>query len=113
MLSARPLAALGAALVLVGAAGCPQLKRAGAKGAKPGPKEAAPRPAPRTADPEAQKRAYARAMNLFTEESYTEAKKAFTEVVRLGPDTELGQKARGNLKKVEQMLQSLREIEGK
>ncbi|TPW21469.1 MAG: hypothetical protein FD126_658 [Elusimicrobia bacterium] len=102
------------AVLLTGAAGCPQIHRAGtAKGGKAGPKDAAPKPAARPVDPEAQKRAYSRAMKLFTEESYTEAKKAFTEVVRLGPDTELGQKARANLKKVDQMLQSLRELEGK
>lgn len=111
----QSLACLCAAVLLSGAAGCPQLRRAGsAKAAKPVPKDASLRPVSRpAADPEAQKRAYGRAMKLFTEESYSEAKQAFTEVVRLGPDTELGQKARANLKKVEQMLQSLREIESK
>ena len=101
-------------LLLTGAAGCPQIRRAGAsKESKADLKDAVPKAAPRPVDLEAQKRAYSRAMKLFTEESYTEAKKAFTEVVRMGSDTEFGQKARANLKKVDQMLQSLREIEGK
>ncbi|HBL19224.1 MAG: hypothetical protein A2X36_03100 [Elusimicrobia bacterium GWA2_69_24] len=103
---------LALALCLPLAGGCSGLKtkkpsgkpaaRSGAKG-----KNAAPAP---KADPQAQEKAYQLGLRLFQEERYDGAKKAWQDAVRLGPDTALGKQAQANLKKVERMLDSLKEI---
>ena len=78
------------------------------KGAKGGP--AKPQPA---ADPAAQQRAYDMGMRYYSEEKYVEAKKAWQQAVQFGPNSPLGAKAQEYLKKTDQVLKTLQEMEKK
>ena len=49
----------------------------------------------------------------YSKERYTRARKAFQRVIDMGPSTTLGQKARENLKKIQQIEKTLQEIESK
>lgn len=64
-------------------------------------------------DTKAQQQYYDLGLKYYTDENYTEAKKAFQQVIQNGPDTSLGVKARHNLDKTEQILKTLKEMEDK
>lgn len=76
----------------------------------PQPKPSA-RPQSKPVDAEAQQRHYNMGLQHYSNENYGEARKAFQEVVELGPNTALGMKARENIKKIQQILKTLKEIE--
>lgn len=77
------------------------------------PKKPAPAPVQAAGSQAAQKRAYDRGVALFGEEKYEQARRAWKEAVSLGPATPVGRKAKDNLDKVETILRSLQEIQGK
>ena len=64
-------------------------------------------------DAKAQQQYYDQGLQYYSKENYGEAKKAFRAVVELGPNTQLGIKAQENLKKIQQILRTLEEIESK
>lgn len=102
-----------AALLLLAAAlaGCANLAKKPAPKGKAAPQETkAARPAAK-ADPVAQKNAYDLGMRLFSQEKYEEARKAWQDAIRLGPSTQLGKKAQEYLRKTEQVLKTLKEID--
>jgi TolA-binding protein len=78
--------------------------------------KAAPPPkssARKQVDAKAQQRHYDLGLQHYTKENYGEAKESFEQVVDLGPNTALGQKAQENLKKIQRILKTLEEIESK
>ncbi len=64
-----------------------------------------------TVNLEAQKRIYEEGVAHFGEDRYAEAKKSWTQAVKMGPQTALGRKAQANLQKVDSMLRRLQELE--
>jgi len=64
-------------------------------------------------DAKAQKQYYDTGLQYYSRENYPEAKKAFQHVVDLGPNTSLGLKAQENLRKIQQIMKTLKEIESK
>jgi len=79
-----------------------------------------PKPAPppkssarQHVDARAQQQYYDLGLQQYTKENYGEAKEAFEQVIELGPNTALGQKAHENLKKIQRILKTLEEIESK
>lgn len=60
-----------------------------------------------------QQRYYNMGMRYYSQEKYVEAKKAWQRVIKLGKRTALADKARENIKKVDQILQTLKEISGR
>lgn len=70
--------------------------------------QAKPQPA---ADPAAQQKYYDMGMRYYSEEKYAEAKKAWQQSIQLGPRTPLASKAQEYLKKTEQVLKTLQEME--
>jgi TolA-binding protein len=64
-------------------------------------------------DPVAQQQYYDQGLQQYSKDNYGEAKAAFRQVVDLGPNTTLGLKAKENLKKIDQILKTLEEIEAK
>jgi len=70
-------------------------------------------PARKHVDARAQQQYYDLGLQQYTKENYGEAKEAFEQVVELGPNTALGQKAQENLKKIQRILKTLEEIESK
>ena len=64
-------------------------------------------------DAKAQQRYYDQGLQQYSKDNYGEAKAAFQQVVDLGPNTTLGLKAQENLRKIEQILKTLEEIEAK
>jgi len=68
---------------------------------------------PQHIDPKAQQQHYDEGLQQYSNDNYGEAKAAFQEVVALGPNTALGMKAKDNLKKIDQILKTLEEIESK
>lgn len=99
-------AVLFAALLALGPVGCQSWKprKAPAKASR------AHRAPPARVDLDGQRRAYERGVAHFGEDKFAEAREAWLEAVRRGPETELGRKARENLAKVENILKSLREL---
>jgi tetratricopeptide (TPR) repeat protein len=71
------------------------------------------RPQPKPVDAKAQQKYYDLGLQNYSKENYKEAKEAFQQVIELGPNTVLGLKAQENLKKIEQILKTLEEIESK
>jgi len=92
-----------ASLVCLGLVGCAFLKTA------PPPKSSARQ----HVDAKAQQQYYDLGLQQYTRENYGEAKEAFEQVIELGPNTVLGQKAQENLKKIQRILKTLEEIESK
>lgn len=78
----------------------------------PAPKQQT-RPQPKSGDSRAQKQFYDLGVQHYSKENYNEARSAFQQAVDLGPDTMLGQKAQENLRKIQQILKTLEEIESK
>ena len=70
-------------------------------------------PARQHVDAKAQQQYYDLGLHEYSKENYGEAKEAFEQVIELGPNTPLGQKARDNLKKIQRILRTLEEIESK
>lgn len=66
---------------------------------------------PKPPNPEAQQHYYNLGLKHYANENYKEAKKAFQQAVDNGADTNLGVKARENLKKIEQIMKTLKEME--
>lgn len=64
-------------------------------------------------DPKAQQQHYDEGLQQYSKDNYGEAKAAFQSVVDLGPNTALGLKAKDNLKKIDQIIKTLEEIESK
>lgn len=60
-----------------------------------------------------QKKAYDRGMKFYTQEQYKEARKAWQEAVRMGPNTAIGKQAQDYLRDVEQTIRTLEGIQGK
>lgn len=100
--------ALTATLLLAGLCGCAG-PRAASK-SQPSPKAAAAKPAVSSAE---QKKAYDRGMKFYTQEQYKEARKAWQEAVRMGPNTSIGKQAQDYLRDVEQTIRTLEGIQGK
>jgi Tfp pilus assembly protein PilF len=82
----------------------------------------APPPAPaakparqqaKTVDAKAQREYYDRGLQSYSQENYRDAREAFQQAVEYGPNTALGIKAKENLKKTEQILKTLKELEDK
>lgn len=96
----------GAALLLI--AGCATTPAARTPHSK-----AAAHQQSKPVDAKAQQQYYDLGLQYYSRESYGEAKKAFRVVVELGPNTQLGIKAQENLKKIQQILRTLEEIESK
>jgi hypothetical protein len=93
-----------ALLALAGCAGLGKWK------ASPSPKPAA-RPQAKPVDPKAQQHYYDIGLQQYSKENYGKAKEAFQQVVDFGPNTALGEKAQENLKKIQQILKTLEELE--
>jgi hypothetical protein len=102
----RKLIIYGVAFLLV--AGCASAPKA----PPPHPKPIA-RPQPKPVDAKAQQQYYDLGLQNYSKENYRGAKEAFQQVIELGPHTALGLKAQENLKKIEQILKTLEEIESK
>lgn len=66
---------------------------------------------PKPVNPAAQQHYYNLGFKHYANENYKEAKKAFQQAVDNGPDTNLGVKARENLKKIEQIMKTLKDME--
>lgn len=75
------------------------------------PAHTSTKPQPKTIDVQAQQRYYDLGLKYYTEENYVEAKNAWQRVIQMGPDSPLAEKARDYLKKTEQVLKTLKEIE--
>ncbi|MGV8059270.1 MAG: hypothetical protein AB2L12_14795 [Smithellaceae bacterium] len=63
-------------------------------------------------EPSSQQKYYDMGMRYYSQEKYTEAKKAWQRVIKLGKRTALADKARENIKKVDQILKTLKEMSG-
>lgn len=84
------------------------------KPAPPAPPAPHPKPIARPAvDVKAQQLFYDKGLQLYSQENYNEAKNAFQQVVELGANTALGLKAEENIRKIDQILKTLKEIESK
>ena len=59
-----------------------------------------------------QQQYYDMGMKYYSQEKYAEAKKSWQKVIKLGKRTELADKARENIKKVDQILKTLKEMSG-
>ena len=64
-------------------------------------------------DAKAQHHYYDLGLRQYSQENYGDAKEAFQQAVDFGPNTDLGIKAKENLKKIDQILKTLEEIQSK
>jgi outer membrane protein assembly factor BamD (BamD/ComL family) len=64
-------------------------------------------------DAKAQREYYDRGLQSYSQENYRDAREAFQQAVEYGPNTAVGMKAKENLKKTEQILKTLEELEKK
>lgn len=88
---------------LLGAAGCASTRNA----------PAASRSQQKPVDVKAQQQYYDLGLQQYSKENYGEARKAFQMVVELGPKSALGTRAQENLRKIQQILKTLEEMESK
>jgi len=93
-------------MMLLALSGCAALRKA------PPPKPAT-RPQTKPVDAKAQQHYYDLGLQQYSKENYGKAKEAFQQVVEFGPNTALGLKAQENLKKIQQILKTLEELESK
>lgn len=93
------------------AAGCASMQQAPEP--PPAPPKPAARPQMKPVDGKAQQRYYDLGLQYYSKENYGDAKKAFQQVIENGPKTALGLKAQENLKKIQQILKTLEELESK
>ena len=63
------------------------------------------------ADAKAQQHYYDIGLQQYSKENYGKAKEAFQQAVENGPNTALGEKAQENLKKIQQILKTLEELD--
>jgi len=78
------------------------------------PLQPQPRKVTRThVDAKAQQYYYDLGLQLYSKESYREARDAFQQVIENGSNTVLGLKAQENIKKIDQILKTLEDIESK
>lgn len=90
------------------ATGCASVPKAAPPATHP------PKPVARPAvDTKAQQQFYDKGLQLYSQENYDEARNAFQQVVELGSNTALGLKAEENIRKIDQILKTLKEIESK
>jgi Tfp pilus assembly protein PilF len=68
---------------------------------------------PRPVDPKAQQQYYDLGLQQYSKENYEEARRAFQDAVDAGPATQLGVKAQENIRKIDQILKTLEEMEKK
>lgn len=94
-------------LVVAGCVTTPPAHPSHRKPAKPAVRQSRP------VDAKAQQRYYDRGLQYYSKENYDEAEEAFQQVIEFGPNTELGLKAKENLKKIEQIQKTIKEIESK
>lgn len=64
-------------------------------------------------DPKAQQYYYDKGVQHYAKENFGEAKAAFRRAIDAGPNTALGLKAQENLKKIQQILKTVEDIESK
>jgi len=84
-----------------------------AQKAPPSSQRQAAKPRPKPVDAEAQQRYYDLGLQTYAKDNYGEAQHAFQLVVENGSNTPLGLKAQENLKKIDQILKTLKEIESR
>jgi outer membrane protein assembly factor BamD (BamD/ComL family) len=77
------------------------------------PRKTPQKPPPEVVDMGAIQDYYNQGLQFYADEQYGEAKKAWQQVIKLGPNTRLAVKARAYVKKVNRMLKTLQEIENK
>ena len=94
-------------MMLLALSGCAALRKA------PPPPKPAARPQAKPVDAKAQQHYYDLGLQQYSKENYGKAKEAFQQVVEFGPNTALGLKAQENLKKIQQILKTLEELESK
>jgi cytoskeletal protein RodZ len=80
---------------------------------KPVPKESGPKTPPESKALSDQQTYYNMGMRYYSQEKYVEAKQAWQKVIKLGRKTALADKARDNIKKVDQILKTLKEMSGR
>lgn len=80
---------------------------------KPAPKQQVPKTPPVPSSLSTQQKYYDTGMRYYSQEKYAAAKKAWQRVIKLGRRTELANKARENIKKVDQILKTLKEMSGR
>jgi hypothetical protein len=81
---------------------------------KPAPKPQAPKtPQEPLGESTTQQKYYDMGMRYYSQEKYDDAKKAWQRVIKLGKRTDLANKARENIKKVDQILKTLKEMSGR
>jgi len=98
---------LACSMMLLALSGC-----AGLWKTSPPPKPAA-RSQAKPVDAKAQQHYYDQGLQQYSKENYGKAKEAFQQAVEFGPNTALGVKAQENLKKIQQILKTLEELESK
>ncbi len=64
-------------------------------------------------DAKTQQRYYDLGLQYYSKEKYRRAKEAFQEVIEISPNNSLGLKAQQNIKKINQILKTVEEIEKK
>lgn len=101
--------ALLISLLFLATSGCSIVRNPFAPQQKPAPRS----PQVRTPDPKAQQHYYDLGLQRYSEENYVKAEQAFQQAVENGPSTPLGVKAQENLKKIQQILKTLEEMESK
>lgn len=95
-------------MVILSVAACATSQQ---KGTRLPPQKEVVRPQPKPVDAKAQQQFYDQGLQLYSRENYSEAKKAFQQAVQSGPNTSLGLKAQENIRKIDQVLRTLRELE--
>lgn len=101
----RKLIIYGVALLV--AAGCASTRKA------PATPKPISRPQLQPVDVKTQQQYYDLGLQQYSKENYEEAEKAFQTVVEIGPKSALGIKAQENLRKIQQILKTLEEMESK
>jgi len=94
--------------MLLALSGCAKLHKAPPPPSTPKP---VARPQAKPVDAKAQQQYYDLGLQQYSKENYGKAKEAFQQAVEFGPNTALGVKAQENLKKIQQILKTLEELE--
>ncbi len=97
-------------MMLLALSGCSILRKSPPP---PPPSKPAARPQAKPVDAKAQQHYYDLGLQYYSKENYGKAKEAFQQAVDFGPNTPLGVKAQENLKKIQQILKTLEELESK
>jgi hypothetical protein len=105
----RGIVMLSAAFLMVNGTGCTFIHKTFSSQ----PQQSQQKQTNKTVNPKAQKYYYDLGLQLYSKESYKEAKNAFQNVIDNGPNTTLGLKAQENITKIDQVLKTLEDIESK